>query len=187
VFKIWMSTNHKPVVPDDSDAMWERLKPIPFTVQFIGAKADPNIEGKLKAEANGVFNWMLIGLKDYLVNGLVEPASVTSSNQEYRTGEDRIVRFLDDETTPAMKPSEQVQAKEIYARYQSWAKQSNEYVMSVQKFCAELDSHGVKSSKPDNKKMYRLKLNQSPSWFSSSAYGADQVMGDVDDDKPTVM
>ena len=29
-FKIWMSTNHKPEIPEGSEAIWDRLKLIPF-------------------------------------------------------------------------------------------------------------------------------------------------------------
>jgi putative DNA primase/helicase len=34
MFKQWMSTNHKPEIPDGSEAIWDRLRLIPFKARF---------------------------------------------------------------------------------------------------------------------------------------------------------
>ena len=33
-FKIWLSTNHKPVIKGTDNAIWDRIKLIPFTVRI---------------------------------------------------------------------------------------------------------------------------------------------------------
>ena len=52
-FKIWFSTNHKPEIPDGSEAIWDRIKLIPFTKRFDGAKADADLPEKLREELPG--------------------------------------------------------------------------------------------------------------------------------------
>src|SRR5215208_1357090 len=40
-FKIWFSTNHKPEIPEGSEAIWDRIKLIPFNKRFEGAGRTP--------------------------------------------------------------------------------------------------------------------------------------------------
>jgi P4 family phage/plasmid primase-like protien len=37
-FTLWLSTNHKPEIPDGSEAIWDRLKLIPFTQRIDGKR-----------------------------------------------------------------------------------------------------------------------------------------------------
>jgi putative DNA primase/helicase len=53
-FKLWMSTNHKPEIPDGSEAIWDRIRLIPFTQRFDGRKADPDLPTKLREELPGL-------------------------------------------------------------------------------------------------------------------------------------
>jgi len=45
-FKIWFSTNHKPEIPEGSEAIWDRIKLIPFNKRFEGAGADTDLPEK---------------------------------------------------------------------------------------------------------------------------------------------
>jgi putative DNA primase/helicase len=60
-FKLWMSTNHKPEIPDGSEAIWDRMRLIPFTQRFDGKKADPDLPEKLRKELPGVLAWAVTG------------------------------------------------------------------------------------------------------------------------------
>ena len=40
-FKLWLVTNHLPRVDGGDDAIWRRLRLIPFTVSFEGREAHP--------------------------------------------------------------------------------------------------------------------------------------------------
>ena len=53
-FTLWLSTNHKPEIPDGSEAIWDRMRLIPFTQRFDGKKADPKLPDKLREELSGV-------------------------------------------------------------------------------------------------------------------------------------
>ncbi|EDO0402209.1 DNA primase, partial [Listeria monocytogenes] len=39
-FKIWMATNHKPIIRGRDDGIWRRLHLVPFTVKIPDEKVD---------------------------------------------------------------------------------------------------------------------------------------------------
>ena len=46
-FKIWVSTNHKPIIRGTDDGIWRRLVLIPFDVQIPEEKVDKDLKYKL--------------------------------------------------------------------------------------------------------------------------------------------
>src|SRR5262249_49340328 len=64
-FKIWLSTNHEPCITDTSEGMWRRVHRVNFDVIVPPEKRDPQLVPKLIAEASGILNWCLEGLRQY--------------------------------------------------------------------------------------------------------------------------
>ena len=153
-------------------------------MSFKGTKEDKQLESKLKSEASGIFNWFLQGLKDYQQAGICEPATVTRATAEYRTGEDSLTRFLQDETKAALNTTECTQATALYARFRMWTERKKEFLLTERKFNEGLDSHGVASSFPKNKKMYRVRLNPYPSWYGPGDDSEPTIPDDEDDEIP---
>ncbi len=96
VAKIWMTTNHEPVIPGTDDGIWRRLWMVPFSVQIPEEKCDPDIAAKLLAESAGILNWCLAGLSRYYKNGhrLVQPRKVSQATVNLRTVSDTVGLFL---------------------------------------------------------------------------------------------
>ena len=69
-FKLWLSTNHKPEIPDGSEAIWDRMRLIPFTQRFDGKKADADLPEKLREEFSGVLAWAVEGVIAWNKQGL---------------------------------------------------------------------------------------------------------------------
>jgi putative DNA primase/helicase len=92
-FKVWLVTNHKPRVEGDDDAIWRRLRLIPFTVSFIG-REDKELDGKLEAELPGILAWAVRGCLDWQVSGLGLPVAVEEATREYRADEDVLGTFI---------------------------------------------------------------------------------------------
>ena len=59
-FKLAMITNHRPRVDGDDDAIWRRLRLIPFEQSFEG-REDHDLPAKLAAELPGILRWALGG------------------------------------------------------------------------------------------------------------------------------
>ena len=133
-FKLWMATNHKPIIRGTDTGIWRRIHMIPFNVQIPEDKVDKNLTHKLKAEMTGIFKWCIDGCLMWQREGLQMPAAVLKSVREYRREMDVISAFIEDKCTLEGT----VQASMLYAAYVSWADSNNEYCMSNTKFSTEL-------------------------------------------------
>ena len=133
-FKLWMATNHKPIIRGTDTGIWRRIHMIPFDVQIPEDKVDKNLTHKLKAEMTGIFKWCIDGCLMWQREGLQMPAAVLTSVREYRREMDVISAFIEDKCTLEGT----VQASTLYAAYVSWADSNNEYCMSNTKFSTEI-------------------------------------------------
>ncbi|WP_394689036.1 phage/plasmid primase, P4 family [Hoeflea sp.] len=93
-FKIVMVGNHKPVIRDTSDGIWRRVLLVPWEIQIAADQVDRRLPEKLRAEADGVFAWLVEGALDYLTLGLGVPDKVTAATSEYREDSDPIGAFV---------------------------------------------------------------------------------------------
>jgi putative DNA primase/helicase len=93
--KLWLFTNHKPRITDDSYAMWCRVVLIPFRAVFsndpkvdpaVRRDPDPDIKEKLLATENreAILAWLVQGAIAWYQNGLQEPDIVHAAVEEYR-------------------------------------------------------------------------------------------------------
>jgi putative DNA primase/helicase len=139
-FKLWLSTNNKPVIQGTDDAIWDRLRLIPFTRRFDGPKADPKLPDKLREERAGVFAWMVEGCLAWQEHGLEEPKTVTDATKQYREEMDTLASFLDEACVTG--PSYRVLAERLYQRYAMWCDQSGERKDPKKAFVARLQERG---------------------------------------------
>ena len=139
-FKLWLSTNNKPVIQGTDDAIWDRIRLIPFTQRFDGHKADPKLPDKLRHEIAGVFAWMVEGCLEWQEHGLQEPKTVTEATKQYREEMDTLASFLDE--VCVMGPHHRVLAEKLYQRYAMWCDNSGERKDPKKAFVARLEERG---------------------------------------------
>jgi putative DNA primase/helicase len=60
-FKIFMATNHSPVIKGTDYGIRRRIKLIPFTTRIPEEKQNKHLDLKLREEASGILNWLLEG------------------------------------------------------------------------------------------------------------------------------
>lgn len=135
-FKLWMATNHKPVIRGTDTGIWRRIHMIPFTVQIPEEKIDRRLKYKLSAELTGIFRWAVEGCLMWQKEGLKMPRAVLEEVREYRREMDVISAFVEDKCTVGKGLS--VQSSALYAAYLRWADSGNEYKMSNTKFGLEI-------------------------------------------------
>ena len=134
-FKIWMATNHLPIIRGTDDGIWRRLKIIPFNVQIPKAKVDKQLEHKLQAEWTGILNWIVQGALMWQQEGLEDPQSVKEMGSNYRKEMDPLESFLNEKCITG--PYE-IKSSDLYRAYDEWADESREYRMSSTKFGREM-------------------------------------------------
>jgi len=144
-FKLWMATNHKPIIRGRDLGIWRRMHLIPFTVEIPDNKVDKNLKYKLKRELTGILNWAVEGAIKWQKEGLKMPKAVMDAVKEYKSEMDVVTAFLEECTV--MGPGE-VKASELYKIYAKWADENNEYKMSSTMFGKEI---GLRFEKVKNR------------------------------------
>jgi putative DNA primase/helicase len=127
-FKIFMATNHKPVIKGTDYGIWRRIKLIPFTTRIPEERQDKYLERKLKDEASGILNWLLEGAGRWAAEGLNTPPVITSATDEYRGEMDVIGNFIREQCV--QEPGTNIRARELFKCYQSWCEENNEHACS---------------------------------------------------------
>lgn len=135
-FKLWLSTNHKPIIRGTDDGIWRRLMLIPFTHQVPVDQVDKRLTYKLERESIGILNWAVDGALKWQREGLEPPQSVKDASNEYRTEMDVLELFVNDCCEKG--PGYQAAAGQLYQTYVDWCDKSGEYKMRKQKFGAEM-------------------------------------------------
>lgn len=136
---IWVSTNHMPFV-GAQQAIWDRIKLIPFTTRISEEKVDVRIKEKLLAEAPGILQWVLAGARAYLAHGLEDPVAVTLAAVDSRHEQDLLAPFVDD--CCEVDPTYSATATELYKAYSWWAVQMGEQPVSQRTFGMRLAEAG---------------------------------------------
>lgn len=131
-YKIWLATNHKPIIRGNDDGIWRRLPLIPFTVQIPLEKVDKNLKDKLMRELPGIFNWAVEGCLMWQREGLKPPESIQQATMEYRQEMDVIGSFIEQccETGPGYA----IGATELFKAYDKWAREMNEHPFNQTNF-----------------------------------------------------
>lgn len=135
-FKIWVSTNHKPIIRGTDDGIWRRLVLIPFDVQIPEEKVDKDLKYKLLREAPAILNWMAEGAYMWMREGLELPEKLKDAGQTYRTEMDVVEQFIQEKCKRAEDVRET--GKALYEEYKKWADENNEYKMDKNKFGKKL-------------------------------------------------
>ena len=131
-FKIWVSTNHKPIIRGTDDGIWRRLVLIPFDVQIPEEKVDKDLKYKLLREAPAILNWMAEGAYMWMQEGLAMPKKLKEASKAYRNEMDVIEQFIEDECKRV--DDAKVKANELYELYKRWANENGNYKMSNKDF-----------------------------------------------------
>lgn len=138
--KIFLATNHKPRIHSREQAMWRRVRLIPFTRTFEDGQKDPDLLNKLKAELPGILNWALQGYKEWQEHDLQTPASVLASVESYREDMDAIGAWLQ-ERCEQDKSSEEL-ISNLFEDYKKWAADAEEFLFNKRLFVQQMEERG---------------------------------------------
>lgn len=116
--KLFLAANHKPIVREQTEAFWRRIRLIPFTVTFAPEKRDRRLLGKLLKELPGILNWAIAGALDWRKNGLGEPRAVEKATQQYREENDLLGEFVAQRCR--FEDGEWISTPELYRAFTDW-------------------------------------------------------------------
>ena len=139
-FTPWLATNHKPEIRGTDEAIWRRIRLIPFTETIPLPERDPELKSKLRNELPGILNWALSGCLDWQNDGLAAPAAVTAATKEYRDDQDLLGAFITD--TCDETPTNRCLAAPLYTAYRAWAKENGDEPLTSQSLGRRLTERG---------------------------------------------
>jgi putative DNA primase/helicase len=127
--KIFMALNSKPTILGQDDAIWRRIKLIPFEVRIPDEEQDKTLgEWLIANELPGILNWALEGLLRWKKEGLIEPPSVKRVTDEYRADSDPTYAFIN--TCCFLGDTYKVPANRLYGAYLDWCQSEDEQPIS---------------------------------------------------------
>ncbi|MFD1441416.1 phage/plasmid primase, P4 family [Lacticaseibacillus hegangensis] len=159
-FKLWLSTNHKPIIRGTDDGIWRRLMLIPFTVQVPENKVDKKLTYKLERESVGILNWAVDGALKWQQEGLQPPQSVKDASLEYRNEMDVLELFVSDACEKG--PGYEAPAGQLYQLYVQWCDKTGEYKMRKQKFSGEMQKKFNYARKRDGRFYVGVRIKSDP-------------------------
>ncbi|MCH7526525.1 MAG: hypothetical protein IID39_03725 [Planctomycetes bacterium] len=142
--KIVLATNHRPVVRGTDDAIWSRLRLVPFTVTIPEQDRDPQLRDKLIAESAGILAWAVRGCLEWQRSGLGSPDEVTAATEVYRSDMDVLGVFIDD--CCELQSEAVTPASDLYQAYKQWADRAGERPLTQRAFGLRLKERGLDNS-----------------------------------------
>lgn len=153
-FKVFFTTNHKPIVKGSDEGIWRRIMLIPFTITIPKDKIDYDLPDKLAKEMPGVLRWAVEGCMKWQTEGLRAPEAVKAATAEYREDMDILAPFIDENCT--VNSSVRIEAKSLYENYTKWCYQNNELELKNRAFYRQLEVRGFKKEKGTGNKNFIL-------------------------------
>jgi putative DNA primase/helicase len=169
--KLWLAFNHKPLIRDDSDAMWRRIRLIPFHHKFGSAQADKNLLEKLKSEASGILNWAIQGCLAWQTDGLKTPTAVEDATSEYEAESDALAQFLDDCCEEDLTYNASKGA--LRKAYEDWCKVQSERPLNKNVVVGKMRDRGFQEKRTGSER-YWMGLRLRPADTSDTTKGSFQ-------------
>lgn len=142
---LFMAANHKPVVKGTDNAIWRRIRLVPFDVTIPPERQDPQLGEKLEEELPGILNWALEGCRKWREEGLDAPEAVRAATADYRADMDDLGGFLDEHCI--IDNREDAEGKKLYARYKEWAEEAGVRPVARNVFGRQLQERGFETGK----------------------------------------
>ncbi|PFW04145.1 DNA primase [Bacillus thuringiensis] len=155
-FKVFFTTNHKPIIGGLDEGIWRRVKLIPFNLSLPAHKRDKRLPEKLSLEMPGILNWAIEGCMKWQQDGLKEPKVVAEATGKYKDDMDILAPFLDEVCYVDERENESVmiEAKELYNTYERWCFNSGERSLGNRSFYRMLETKGFGKTKGTGNKTF---------------------------------
>jgi P4 family phage/plasmid primase-like protien len=95
--KFIVSANTKPRMRGNEEGNWSRIVLVPWPVVIPKVERDRKLAAKLRQELAGILAWAVRGCLDWQKQGLAVPPDAVRATDDYRTAEDKIGLFIEEE------------------------------------------------------------------------------------------
>lgn len=135
-FKLWLTTNVKPIIKGTDEGIWRRIVLIPFERKVAEEDKDEQLMEKFKAEKDGILQWIIEGTLEWQEKGLQLPDKVIEASKTYRNEMDELGQFIEDECE--LGDDLEDSGGDLYRRYKYWADETENQKMNKNRFGQKL-------------------------------------------------
>ncbi len=147
-FKLWFSTNHKPIIRGTDNAIWDRIRLVPFQYRFTDDEVRPArevVDPIVQEEGAGILAWMVEGARRWYEEGLKPPKEVRDATNEYRAEQDALGGFILE--CCVVRSYEAAYSKELYQAYEKYCAETGEKPISQKAFSIRLMERGFQKTR----------------------------------------
>ena len=144
-FKLWLAVNHTPRVSGTDDAVWRRIRLVPFSVTIPEGRQDRDLEEKLKQELPGILAWAVEGCELWQTEGLKSPKAVAAATQAYRDDSDVIAAFIHEKCQTGRTC--EISKADLYNAFVKWCLESGDDATSKREFGRCIAERGYKDDR----------------------------------------
>jgi putative DNA primase/helicase len=171
--KLWLSTNHKPIIRGTDLAIWRRIRLVPWAVTIPPQEQNKQLSSRIQDELPGVLSWVVRGCLDWRREGLAVPDEVRKATGDYRSEMDTLGDFLEDRCV--VDPDTSVAFNNLWKAYREWCLDTEEKGESKKQFGMSLTERGFVAHKGRHgvriRRGLRLKEDFEPDSEKRSATG----------------
>ena len=121
-FTLWIASNYRPRLPLDDDAVWERVRELPFPKTIPPEKRDPRYREELRdptLHGAAILAWMVEGCRLWQAEGLGQlPPQVASATADYRKEMNPLAEFV--AACCMLDPKLWTPATQLYGEHERW-------------------------------------------------------------------
>ena len=139
-FKLWLCVNKLPQIHSDDDALWRRLRVVPFDHVVPEHERDPKLLAQLLDELPGILAWAVRGCLGWQREGLGQPPAVAEATRAWREGADSVRAFVGE--VCELRDEGRADASALYEAYLRWCEGSAETPLGASAFGVRLSALG---------------------------------------------
>jgi len=165
-FKLWLIANNKPIIEGMDEAIWRRIRLIPFTVTIPEGERDRDLTNSLKREVEGILAWAVQGASEWYRNGLNPPPEVIAATRNYQREMDLIGQYINERCT--VSPERVILFAALHSNLVSWCDQIGEEIPSKKALGQRLGELGFQSDYDNRRNRIWRGLELRPSGISGA-------------------
>ncbi|WP_439365286.1 phage/plasmid primase, P4 family [Bradyrhizobium sp. DASA03005] len=177
-FKLTMSGNYRPKVDggEASQGTWRRLIMVRWAITVPEQEVDRQLSAKLKAEASGILNRLLDGLRDWIDHGLLVPEEIKETTEEYRSDSDVLGRFLQECTMRA--EGQRLSNAELHNLFVVWSRKNGERPWTKKSLTSAMKERDYEQSRGEERYWKDIVATKAVGDFAVSASAEDDLEGE---------
>jgi putative DNA primase/helicase len=147
-----MLTNHKPVISGTDEAIWARLRLVPWDVVIPLGERDLALGDKLALELDAVLGFLVTGYQEWRQRGLDDPQEVIAATEAYRAESDALGRFIDQR---CLRGHGTTGSSELFAAWCKWCADEGEDPGTQTSFSTTLTNIGFDNYTSNGRRRWR--------------------------------